>query len=361
MLNKIFVPLFLLLLSQTVFAFPQMIRHGYTSCNTCHASPRGGGVMTDYGRALSKELLSTWGYEGEENWHYGLINNEKIPSWLKIGGDFRAVQMHSKNEAATIGRFIRMQDQVEVAAQKGRFWLSLTGATERLVEGAPWYIPGFYALASLTESLSVRIGKFVPRFGINMPEHVISTRSQTGFGLQAERETLEVSYILPKWDVSVSISQGSLRNEKEAEAIYAQANYSFGTKDRLGISFEKKQKDDEALSIGVHGLVGFSEKFYLITDSVFRRSQIGTTSQNSFYHFAMLGYEIEKGLHFIVLEDLQKRDFSSDNNTQVMYGAGFNFFPRPHLELQGLWTKRMNRAVSSDYGDYAWLLLHYYL
>jgi hypothetical protein len=359
-----FLILFLLIGSSfdRAMAFPQMIRHGYTSCNTCHASPRGGGIMTDYGRALSKELLSTWSYEGEEKWHYGALNEKHIPKWFKVGGDFRALQVHSKDDVATIGRFIRMQDQVELAAKTEKFWFSLTAATDRLMAEADWYIPGFYALANLTESLSLRLGKFVPRFGINTPEHIVSTRSQTGFGLQAERETLELSYILPKWDISVSLSQGELRNNKNAEAVYIQANYSFGTKDRIGLSFEKKNKDDEALSIGLHGLVGFSEKLYLVSDTVFRNTQIlGGGSQDSIYHYSMLGYEIEKGLHLIAIEDIQKQSLSEDNTTKAMYGLGFNFFPRPHIELQGIWTKRLNRASGVENSDYAWFLMHYYL
>jgi hypothetical protein len=60
----------LLLVSGRAMGFPDLIRHGYTNCIACHVSPNGGGVLTKYGRSLSKELLSTWGREGEEKFAY---------------------------------------------------------------------------------------------------------------------------------------------------------------------------------------------------------------------------------------------------------------------------------------------------
>src|ERR1700722_15897581 len=47
------------------FAFPEMARHGYTQCTACHVSPAGGGVLTEYGRELSSDLLSTWSHGNE--------------------------------------------------------------------------------------------------------------------------------------------------------------------------------------------------------------------------------------------------------------------------------------------------------
>lgn len=318
--------------------------------------------MTDYGKALSKELLSTWSYEGEENWHYGAIDNKKVPSWLKLGGDFRAAQVHSKDQMATVGRFIEMQEQVEVAVQHKSTWVSLTAASDTLIDTKPWYLPGFFVSTHVTDELHVRAGKFVPRFGINAPEHIFSTRGPVGFGYQTERDTLEFTYLTRKWDASIAATTGELKDGSSAEGFYAQVNYSVGSKDRLGLSFESKTKEDKALAIAAHALIGFSEKIYLITDTVWRQSETPNLGEEQgLYHFAKLGYEIEKGLHLILIEDIRKTDLGADNSTQSMYGLGFTFFPRPHLELQGVWTRRTNLARGPEAGDYAWFLMHYYL
>jgi hypothetical protein len=38
----------------SAFALPTMVRLGYTSCATCHATPQGGGPLTDYGRGIDQ-------------------------------------------------------------------------------------------------------------------------------------------------------------------------------------------------------------------------------------------------------------------------------------------------------------------
>lgn len=319
-------------------------------------------MLTKYGRALSKEILSTWGYEGEENWHYGALNEEKIPAWLNIGGDYRAVQVHSKDERATVGRFIEMQEQAEVAAQWGQSWLSITAGSDTLKGSKPWYLPSFYFSTNITEKLQAKVGRFVPRFGINTPEHILSTRGPIGFGIQSERDSAEFTYIEEKWDASVSASVNKLRNKQDADGFYGQANYSFTTHDRVGFSVEKKVTDLAAFAFGLHGLVGLTKKLYLTTDSVWRETELGAGGkQKGLYHFAELGYELEKGLHIIALEDIRKTDLDSNHKTISMYGAGINFFPRPHFELRGIWAKRKDLAQSSREGDYAWLLMHFYL
>ena len=42
------------------------------------------------------------------------------------------------------------------------------------------------------------------------------------------------------------------------------------------------------------------------------------------------------------------------------YGLGFQWFPRPHFDFEGIWNKRRVAQRSSDYTDYAYLMMHYY-
>jgi hypothetical protein len=51
---KLWISLFFLLIHSLAFANPEMIRHGYISCKACHFSARGSGLLSPYGKGISK-------------------------------------------------------------------------------------------------------------------------------------------------------------------------------------------------------------------------------------------------------------------------------------------------------------------
>src|SRR3989344_1600930 len=91
-------------------AYPELSRHGYTNCTACHLSPSGGGILSPYGRELSKEILSTWARDGEQSFAYGAFSpNEKIV----LGAFVRGLQAHREDKDKKEGRFILMQADLE--------------------------------------------------------------------------------------------------------------------------------------------------------------------------------------------------------------------------------------------------------
>jgi hypothetical protein len=67
-------------------AEPIFLARQYARCTTCHFSPTGGGLLTPYGRSLTREELSTMGRghstapasgpDGEQAFLYGLFGNK---------------------------------------------------------------------------------------------------------------------------------------------------------------------------------------------------------------------------------------------------------------------------------------------
>src|SRR4051812_23670030 len=115
------------LISSRAVAYPEMVRHGYFNCTTCHVSPNGGGVLTEYGRALSREVVSTWGIEGEGKPFYGLYTE---PEWLRTGASFRVIQTYLNDPNQTKETAFPMQAEVEAAATVGEWTLAVTGGAE---------------------------------------------------------------------------------------------------------------------------------------------------------------------------------------------------------------------------------------
>src|SRR5687767_311170 len=112
----------LMILPIKVHAFPEMVRHGYVNCITCHVSPNGGGVMTPYGRELSREVLSAWGTENETRF----VGFFKTPEWVNLGGDVRLLQYYQDNILKKKTKFMLMQADAEVAVTINKITVDAT-------------------------------------------------------------------------------------------------------------------------------------------------------------------------------------------------------------------------------------------
>ncbi len=204
-MKKLILSALTVIASLTVHAFPDMIRHGYTNCTACHVSTAGGGVLNPYGRSLSKELISTWSSEKEDGVFHGAINTEKIDEWLALGGDFRGLQVHQENDLIKRGRWFTMQAGVEVAVMQPK-WSVVAFVGQQNVQLNEWkeYSPRYYALVTPMDGLYFKLGKFLPNFGINLPDHILSTRGPLMFGYGMERNTAEVSWLGESWNFIVN-------------------------------------------------------------------------------------------------------------------------------------------------------------
>lgn len=78
-------------------------------------------------------------------------------------------------------------------------------------------------------------------------------------------------------------------------------------------------------------------------------------------HYARLDYELLQGIHLYLAEDLLKTDFKESGSLSQSFGGGIQFFPRPHFEWLGSYQKQRNLRIRSDFNDFFWLMMHFYL
>ncbi len=88
--------------------------------------------------------------------------------------------------------------------------------------------------------------------------------------------------------------------------------------------------------------------------------QSGFDHKKGLFHFSKIGYELIKGFHLIGMEEYRKSDLKNDKSLMNAYGAGFQWYPRPHFDFEAIWNKRRVAQQSNDYSDYAYLMMHYY-
>jgi hypothetical protein len=351
---------FLALISGSVcHAFPELIRFGYNTCITCHVSPAGAGTLTSYGRSLSSEVLSTWGTEKEAGFLNGQVDREKVESWVLMGGDVRAVQVHKEDEFVKAGRFIKMQADIGAAIVRGAWTAS---ANLGAFEANTWVakINNPYIMYRPLDQLSVRIGRFIPQYGIYIRDHIFFIRSFLGLAPGLERDTAEVQWTGEDWTSQISYSIDNVGLGKE-KSITAQVQRFFLGSHKIALNYW--HGDAEAFKRDIYGawsLFGFNKKNFLLTEFDLQQKNTTLLTTKSFVGFSKYGHTFFKGFDGLIIAEMLQNDVHNSKTKIDRFGLGFQFFPRPHFEVSGSWLKQTNYAISNYRGDYAWLQLHYY-
>lgn len=362
--------------SRLALAFPELTRHGYASCTACHVAPNGGGVLTPYGRNLSRELLSTWGAPREAEVGHGLLPAswmEKLDSSkVRIGGDARSIQTHRENKNVRAGQFFFMQANVEVAYDEGPWAVVVsTGKVEdpRGKNEFKFVSTRYYGLLRAGESFNLRAGRFTTAFGLNLADHTLSVRRPLGLGPEVDRDNIEASWIGEKNQYFLSLMETaeSTSDTDRERAVIGRYERVLNERSRVGGSFWRGDGGGPATGFSrdlaaLHTIVNASDRWFLSfeLDRQWRhaRQSAGTSTTESQYGFLRVHYEPVKGLWPLLQLQHERGDVGLDSSEVNKYGAGFNFFPRPHFEIFGIW----NRAVrQGEWSDEAYLLLHYYL
>lgn len=365
---KLNLSIFLLLIfSFKAHAFPEMVRHHYVNCNACHVNPNGGGLLTQYGRGMAGEVLSTWSYENESLFMHGALKPEKIPEWLHIGGDARAVQTHRETRKLREGKYILMQTALETGITAGPVTAVASyfqpDRQNHVVHGLGHY----YLLGNITETVQVKAGRFLPAFGLHVPHHTVATRQALGFGYDSDRNAVEAHYNGEQWHAafggSESRNQSALRQEELA--VSAQVERFFADKYRIGVSaWRGKSQTQERSLMSAHGMLGFTERFYFLGEAALQHRQPAqhlAPLEKGIFQFGRLGYELFKGFHLLAVEDFSQARLSKPNTLTIQLGAGVLWYPRPHFELELVFSQKKTLLVSPEFEDSAYLMLHYYL
>lgn len=377
---KVFIPFLLLILAAPgSFAFPEIVRHGYMHCTACHTSLVGGDLLNEYGRSLSRELLSqpTLGgkapAEGDEAFLHGFV---KTPDWLLAGGDIRILQTFVESKQVSRGRFMIMQVDLDFSAQLserlraffsiGRIEPRLQDATAKDYVSSPRH--GVEYLISSPEAAdrwTLRAGRFLPAYGILFAEHTFVTRGLLEFGPGQERNAAELAWVNDRLSVIAtgifSRAAGNQIHSEEGGILQVATAVGEGTK--LGANYYQTRREDGGLKytrrmMGAFAHIGLGKDWYALLDV--NRPQ-GADEKWGLVETFKLGHEITPGLHLIGVHEFANLNVENSNPKFEAYSAGAQWFPRPHWDFYGLYRKERNTAVGDDFQDVVWLIGHYYL
>ncbi len=183
-------------------AYPQFQLSRDPTCTGCHVSPAGGGLLNENGLATA-ETISQWGTSPE--FFYGKIPK---PDWLMLGGDVRGASGYIQSPEELLASF-PMQIEAYGRAAFGAFSLQVdVGARESETgdEAAThvWSREHYLTWQQKpgeNTGLYVRVGRFMPVFGLRLAEHLTYIRRWGGTPLYGETYGLAVEYVDPRFEV----------------------------------------------------------------------------------------------------------------------------------------------------------------
>jgi hypothetical protein len=343
-----------------LFAFPGSVRWGYANCTTCHFNVAGGGLLTPYGRQLSRELLSTWGSEKEAEFAYGALPE---PAWLALGGDISLV---ATARADAEGEHVDLvQADLEAALTHGRL---LAVATAGVDTGQGGLHTGgllsrrHYVQVAATSHLSLRTGRFLPNFGVWAGDPFAATR----WGPRWDRDTynVEANWIAPQYHLAATAMVAGAVPGAET-GVSLSGGMSLGEKAKVWLSAADRRSDIvRRRLLAASSVVGIGSHAYLLTEGVLqdRRSRVADGPEgHDLFANACFAYETVKGLYVLLTEEASRvaqRD--GQVRTGHTYGPSLRWFPRSHIELQLRWRRRAGEAISPEHSEGVSLWVHFY-
>ncbi|MBC7659335.1 MAG: hypothetical protein H7249_06475 [Chitinophagaceae bacterium] len=354
--------LFTLIASKPASAFPEMVRKGYPNCVTCHVSPAGGGVLTDYGREISKDVLATWSAEKENGVAEGLVT---LPEVLKLGGDIRRLQTYSNTPSYKAGRWFLMQANVEAAVVTEKITVDASADYDI---GNPdnksddkWTSRRHFISGQISDEASVRVGRFQKNYGLGVADHTVQIRRGIGWDEGTETYNAEFNYIAETFSVAATYVDGRPddKTENSEKGVALAGTYFVDPSYKMGLSFFRgKSTSDhtEKTVFGPNWALGWKKLAYWLGEfdilKLKPETSVGTTG---FVSFNKVGYEIFRGADIYLVHETKKADNSSKYLDFIGYGPGFQWSPRPHFIFTGQWQKQLRpsdnkpRTIDSAY------------
>ena len=352
----------LILFSLRAHGFADMVRHGFPNCISCHTSATGGGLLTEYGRSISAELLSTWKSPGEERFVYAMKPSEVV----SLGGDLRTALFQQNRATVRSTQILLMHADVEAGVTLGPVTAVATAGIDN--HSSP-ISRRHYVQYRANDDLTLRAGRFLPAFGINVENHSIATRKGIGRNQASETYNFEAAWSGEQIDAFATAVFG----RPDAPSLGAESGLALSggilldERFKVGVSYYYGSRDiSKRHLMGPYAILGFTPRFYMLLDIGFQlfsplTGPVANVQQQGTASYFRLDYELIQGFHAYLTQEFAQLDFRKSATGSEAYGVGLQWFPRPHWELNLLFQKQRVGGPSAKFADVVFLLVHFYL
>jgi len=198
-------------------AYPQwQLSTGMSRCDQCHVSPSGGGLLSEYGRRIDGDRLSTFAGDGAF-----LHGAAKLPAWLALGADGSGglVSQAVENASPSAPAYpIAGQAQAAVALGPVSIYGTIGARAQIRTDSGdvpvqniqpladPWLVSSEHWVMWRPESghSYLRAGRYFAPFGLRLALDSAFVRRELGFGLLQESYNLSAGYVTDRWELHIT-------------------------------------------------------------------------------------------------------------------------------------------------------------
>jgi hypothetical protein len=356
-------------------AEPMFLSRQYARCTTCHYSATGGGLLTPYGRSLSREELSTWkggthsggtpGITGEESFLFGALGTAL--GGLRAGIDLRPSHLDVRLPGDTKEtRDFLMNADLTLAYQVKGWTLYGEVGRQPLATGNEIRSYEHWVGYRSQRGWGARVGRFFPAYGVRFADHTSYTRRPLGFDTYDQVYALELTHSGDKHLAQVSLGPGraeSLLDDDGGAAFTAtgRLQWDLGTRTVLvfsGLWRNESDLDPRTAATGVaFGFAPISRlAIWTEADVEFEEGSSGApvyTVANE------TGVEVVRGLWLKFSPQIRTAPGDTSGGS-IRTAFEVNFLPRTHWNL-GVSYYRDRARVSDVVIKTLLLQLHLYL
>lgn len=356
-------------------AEPIFLSRQYTRCTNCHFSPTGGGLLTPYGRSLSREELSATGRGPgspgagrEHEFLFGALGGSSGP--LSLGLELWPSHLRIATPEADATRSMLMNAELIAALRRGNwtFYAELgrqpRGADEHRVDSFE-----HWASYRAAGGLGVRAGRFLPAYGVKLSDHTALTRAPLGLDTDDQVYAVELSYSSDRQLVQLSAGPGFADRSAEHDgrrSFTATGRWQLDLTSRavLVASGLFRDASDGVPRSGAAGLAfGFApaQRLALWTQADTRfRAEVGETpGQRAYTLLGEAAFEAYRGVWIKVSPQLAT-EFGDDSAGTLRLSAALDLLPRTHWNVVVSYYRDRDRRT--DRTTKVWLAqLHLYL
>ena len=330
-------------------AEPTFLSKQYPRCTACHYSAAGGGLLTPYGRSLSREEISTFGRQGasgvpaagstagEEGFLYGALSSE---SPLQLGLDVRPSHLDVDVPGRTIAdRNFLMNLDLQAAWRWDR-WTAYGSVGRAPVSGGGELVSYEHWVAwQATDAVSVRGGRFLPAYGVRFADHTSLTRARLDLAEDDQVYGIELGVSTDRTLLQVSAGPGraeSLLDDDGRQAFTSSARFQVDLSPRTVLAASalyRGASDTAPRSTGTGLSFGYAPAPWLTTwthaDVQFQRLD---ASGRAYLFANQTSVEALRGVWLRISPQLRWTDTDPRGEIRRLV-YGLDFYPRTHWHV----------------------------